>query len=461
MTKSEMITDLRAKRQELAKRGHALIDKAEVEKRSLTKLEERDFARIEQEITEFDQRIDELIGQVEADAASASLQRKYAPKTNGDNTMSASSRMPGRWSVGNEESVYRQDGQHSYFRDLFYARSKGDADAADRLRRNNEQRALTGNITGNGSDFVPPLYLEDQFIAYARPGRVTADLTVNQPLPPGTDQLILPKVNTGSAVAVQTTQNSPVEQQDLTTTSVASPVTTIAGAQTLSLQLIEQSPISVVDQVVLADLAADYAMKLDQQVLSGTGTGGQVTGILTLSGTNQITWSPTGTPTLAGAGGLYSALADGIQQIHTKRFLPATVIIMHPRRWAWLESQSDSANRPYVLPKAGMPLNALGVAGDVVAQGMVGEMLGLPVYVDANIPTNGGTATDQDSIVICRREDLVTWESNVRAEAFQQTYAQNMSVLVRLYNYMSFQPARYPQSISLITGTGLVTPTFE
>jgi len=59
-----------------------------------------------------------------------------------------------------------------------------------------------------------------------------------------------------------------------------------------------------------------------------------------------------------------------------------------------------------------------------------------------------------------RKEDLWLWESSIRAEAFAQTYANNMSIFVRLYNYMSFQPARFPQSISVISGTGLITSTF-
>jgi hypothetical protein len=56
--------------------------------------------------------------------------------------------------------------------------------------------------------------------------------------------------------------------------------------------------------------------------------------------------------------------------------------------------------------------------------------------------------------------DLMLWEGTVRAEAFNQTFAQNLSVFIRLYNYASFQPARYPQSISLISGAGLIAPTF-
>ena len=73
------------------------------------------------------------------------------------------------------------------------------------------------------------------------------------------------------------------------------------------------------------------------------------------------------------------------------------------------------------------------------SQGLVGQMLGLPVYVDALIPTNIGGGTNQDEIYLAKADDLWLWEGQVRAEAFQQTYANNLSVFVRLYNYASFQ----------------------
>ena len=307
-------------------------------------------------------------------------------------------------------------------------------------------------------EFVPPLWLEDQFIKYVRPGRITANLTTMGQVPPGTDSINIPKINTGTATAIQGTQNTGVQQTDLTTTSVSSPVQTIAGGQTVSLQLIEQSPLNI-DEIVLQDLAADYAKQLDTQVLSGTGGGGQVTGMLQQSGTNAITWTQA-TPALGGAGGLYAKIANAIQTIHTTRFLPPTHIIMHPRRWAWAESQSDGNNRPLVVPAAGGPWNVVGNMDGTNAQGYVGQVLGLPVFVDALIPITGGGGSNQDTVIVAKMDDIWLWEGTVKAEAFQQTYANQMSVFVRLYNYIAFQAGRYAQSISLITGTGAVTPAF-
>lgn len=446
MDKRSMIADLLAKRSEKSAALAALVDTAKTEARALTDAESGTFDAAETEIRALDARVAELDEQVRADDAAAEMQKRYTASVK----------------VTSEPEIYRSGvGGRSYFRDLHLARNKGDRDALDRLSRNDRGRAADpefraiSTTNGAGGEFVPPLWLEDQFVKFARPGRITANLTPTHPLPPGTDSINVPKVNTGTAVAVQTTQNSAVQVTDLTTTSISSGISTIAGGQTVSLQLMEQSPLNI-DDLVLADLAAAYAQALNLQVLSGSGTAGQQTGILTLGGTNSVAFT-SASPTL---GLLYSKLAGAIQQIHTKRFLPPDTIIMHPSRWAWCLAALDGQSRPLVVPDASGPWNAAGNAGAVASQGFVGHIMGLPVYVDATIPTNLGAGTNQDTIIVARMADLMLWESNVRAEAFAQTYANQMSVFVRLYNYASFQPARYPASISVIGGTGLVAPSF-
>jgi HK97 family phage major capsid protein len=442
-----MIADILAKRGALKTELDGLVDKAGAEKRSLTDDETARFDAGEAEIRAFDERVKELDAQVKADDAAADMAKRYAPKP-GDG-------------VKSEPEIYRSGvGGQSYFRDLHLARTKGDRDAADRLVRNNkgraEQRAIN-TTNGTGGEFVPPLWLESEFVKLARPGRITANLTPTFPLPAGTDSINVPKVSTGTAVAVQATQNTGVQQTDLATTSIASTVTTVAGGQTVSLQLIEQSPLNI-DDIVLGDLAADYARQLNTLVLNGSGTSGQPTGIMTLAGTNAVDVPTAG----FNATVLYSKVAGAIQSIHTNRFLPPDTIIMHPRRWAWLLAQVDTTGRPLVVPSANSPMNGYANQGDVNSQGYGGTMLGLPVYVDALIPVNltADAGTNEDAIIVARMADLMLWESHIRAEAFEQTYANQMSVFIRLYNYASFQAGRYPKSISVITGGGLTQPTF-
>lgn len=445
-----LIETLFERRGVLTKELDKTLQPANTEKRNLTEAESAEFDRIKADIIATDERIAELAEIDKREADAAELQKRYSGPS---------------VQVISEPQVYQRGKTDTqFFRDLWLANQRGDRDALERLRRNNEQvadakkqRAIS-TTTNQGGEFVPPLWLEEDYVKFARAGRITANLCRRGVVPPGTNSINIPKINTGTATAPVSSQNSAIQNTDLTTTSVSSPVITIAGGQTVSLQLIEQSPLNI-DEIILQDLAADYAVKLNTQVLSGSGSSGQATGLLTLSGTNSVTWTQA-TPALGGPGGMYPKVANGLQQIHTKRFLPPTAIIMHPVRWAWAESQVDNNGRPLVVPASGGAFQMLANLDEQVSEGLVGTMLGLPVYVDAVIPTNGGTGANQDSILVTKADDLWLWEGEVRAEAFAQTYAQNMSVFVRLYNYVSFQPARYAPSTSVITGTGAVAPTF-
>lgn len=355
--------------------------------------------------------------------------------------------------VGAEPETYRRGGRQSYFRDLVHAQLFGSREAVDRLARNDqEQRALTTTDGGIG-EFVPPLWLVQEFIRLARAGRIIADQIRQQPLPTGTDVINLPRLATGTATAEQTSQNTAVQNTDATSNSVAANVATLAGQQVVSLQLIEQSPINI-DDILLADLAADYSTKLDVFVINNNAAG--KLGLLNVSGINAVTYTDA-SPTVAE---LYPKVADSIQQVATGRFLAAQKIFMHPRRWAWFTAAVDTAGRPLVIPMANMPQNVLAAMGDVVAEGFVGMLQGLPVYQDPNIPINLGAGTNEDRIITARTDDIILFEGNPRAESFRETKADQLSVLLRFYNYAALHSARYPKAISVISGTGLITPTF-
>jgi hypothetical protein len=87
-------------------------------------------------------------------------------------------------------------------------------------------------------------------------------------------------------------------------------------------------------------------------------------------------------------------------------------------------------------------------------------MLGLPVYTDPNIPTNTGAGTNQDPVFVLRREDVYLYESALRMQSFDATYADSAGVLFRAFAYSAAIPDRYGPSVNVVNGTGLVTPTF-
>jgi hypothetical protein len=140
--------------------------------------------------------------------------------------------------------------------------------------------------------------------------------------------------------------------------------------------------------------------------------------------------------------------------------MPPTAIFMHPRRWASILAASDTASRPLVTPYA--PQNAVGDFGGVVSQGLVGSMQGLPVYVDANIPSTLGSGTNEDRIIIVRTDECFVYEesSGPYLETFRDVGSGTLTVRFRLHNYWAQINERRPKAISVIAGTGLVTPTF-
>lgn len=294
-----------------------------------------------------------------------------------------------------------------------------------------------------------------QFIELARAGRAYANLANSQPLPPGTDSINIPKVATGTATAVQNGDNTAVQETDLTDTFINAPVRTIAGQQDVAIQLLDQSPVSF-DQVIFRDLVADYATKVDLQVISGSGSAGQVTGVRGTSGITTVTYTDA-SPTVAK---LYSKIADAVQRVHTQRFMAPTVIVMHPRRWAYLMAASDSNGRPLVVPDSGNPMNAIGTLGAVASQQVVGQMHGLPVVTDPNIPTTLGAGTNEDVIHVLRASDLLLYESGIRSRVLPEVGSGTLTVRLQVYGYIAFTGARYPASVVEIGGNGLVAPAF-
>jgi HK97 family phage major capsid protein len=355
--------------------------------------------------------------------------------------------------------VYRRGSGESFFLDLARSVTSNDRTVHQRLADHQEEQRANSRVTGAGGEFVPPLWLIDQFAPLARPARAFADVMTNLDLPVGTDSINVPKIATGSLVGWQSADNAAVASQDLTTTSVPAPVLTLAGQVDISQQLLDQSPIAF-DEAIFGDLTADLNRQLDVSLIGGAGTSGTPTGVYNTAGVNSVTFT-SASPTLAL---LYSKLAGAIQTVETTRFLPPEVIVMHPRRWAWILTQADTQGRPMVVPDAGNPQNAAGVLTDVAAQAKVGTLLGLPVVVDPSIPTTstgsaltGGT---QDVIFVGRFSDAYLYEGPLMARAIPSVNSGTLGVRLQVYKYVAFTAARYPQSFAVIGGTGLSAPSF-
>lgn len=343
---------------------------------------------------------------------------------------------------------------NSFFKDIVSAKLDNGRDAIERLLRHDAEARALNETAGTGGEFVYPLWMMDAWVKLARASRPTADACNSQPLPDDTNSINLPTVSTGTTTAVQSDGGS-VSSTDMGTSSVTATVKTIAGQQDIARQLLDRSTPGI-DQVIFDDLTRDYATKLDVQVLNGSGAGANATGILNVASINTSTYTDA-TPTV---GELYSKLADIIQKIHANRFLPPEAFVMHPVRWGWILAALDTTNRPLVTPYA--PFNATGILERVASENVVGNMLGLPVIVDASIPTTLGAGTE-DAIICARFSDLYLFEQpapGVNVRTYEEVLSGNLQIRFQVWGYFAFLGNRYAKSIGKVTGTGLIAPVF-
>ncbi|MGI5232867.1 phage major capsid protein [Actinoallomurus sp. CA-142502] len=495
----QQLAELLTKRAALKTELDAVLAKPTEEKRNLTDEETKTFGEKRDAIKALDTdaeglqaRIAELEEIEQRSEKANELQAKYGQDKPGTEARRASG-----VKVTREPLTYERGNGHSYFLDLAKAQLRNDAGAAERLQRHaaeldvemparearrreraeNEMRGLDAELRargeirngqasafekrvnpnrtdGQGGYFVPPLWLIDEYVDLPRFGRAFANTVRNMQLPAGTDSINVPKIATGTATGVQTADAGNVTSQDMTDTFVSANVRTIAGQQDVAIQLLDQSPASF-DEIVFADLIADYNMRLDTQCLNGSGSSGQLLGVLNVSGINAVTYTDA-SPTLPL---MYPPLMKSLSQVAKNRKMMPSAVFMTPSRWFWAASQLDSQNRPLILPETNAPFNplALQTGGDV--EGPVGRLLNFPIIADGNIPTNLGAGTNEERIITTRTSDLYLWEGSMRTRVLQEVLSGTLQVRFQVYNYAAFMPNRRPEAISVISGTGVIAPT--
>ncbi|MEO2114518.1 MAG: phage major capsid protein, partial [Acidimicrobiales bacterium] len=310
--------------------------------------------------------------------------------------------------------------------------------------------------TASFAGLVVPQYLTELAAELARAGRPFANLCTSLPLPVDGMSINISRVTTGSTAAVQATENSAVSETDLDDTLLTVSIRTIAGQQDVSRQALDRG--TGVDAIIMADLSGAIATALDAGCLYGDGTSGALLGLNNITGKNDVTYTDA-SPTVAE---LYPKLLDAIQQINSNRYAGPDLIIMHPRRAAWMQAAVDGNDRPLVVPVANVPQNTMGV-GPTAGYGLNGlQVAGLPVVVDANISTTGGASNTEDSIFVVRREDMLLFESAGAPSMVRmdQTLGGQLTVKIVAFQYAAAVFGRAPAAISKVSGTGLIAPSF-
>ena len=449
----KLLDQLIAERSEISAMQTALVNRAADEVRDLTEEEDKNLADFQTRASELDRRIEDLRTMQEA-TLKADAMRAEVRAMNAENPTEEPA--TGQAVVKEEPLTYRQDNQNevSFVKDFIDSVVSKDVAASERIQRHQQEMLVTrDSSTSNFAGLVVPSYLVDLAAPLARAGRPFADQCRNLPLPDSGMTLNISRVTTGSSAAVQAAENDAVSETDIDDTLLTSNISTVASGQQLSRQAMERG--TGIDALVTGDMASAMSTTLDNQLINGSGSSGQLLGISQVTGINAVTYTD-GSPTVAE---FYPKLLDAIQQINSNIYRAPDLIVMHPRRLAWLQAGVDGNSRPLVLPQTNVPQNAMGT-GPVAGYGNTGSQIaGIPIVTDANIRTDLGAGTE-DAVYVVSRSDMLLFEDGDMMMRMDETAGLNLTLTLVMYSYVGFVPGRYPAAISAITGTGLIAPSF-
>jgi hypothetical protein len=322
-----------------------------------------------------------------------------------------------------------------------------------------EKRVEPNRTDGYGGYFIPPLWLPEEYIPGLRAHLVAAGLCRQLDLPPGTDSINIPKLANLTAVGYQTADAAGVVSQDWTDTFVQANVKTAAGQSDVALQLLEQSPNGITDEVITTDLMSAYNQFVDQQVISGDGlntgqlNGGHIQGLYNGSGgsawsnANSVTWT-SGTPKPYSFVQVAGAMAS---QIARTRFDAENFkLVLHGRRWFWYSTGLDGNDRPLGESPNGGPYNVSSlIESGMQAEGLVGTLPSVanaPVYIDDNIGTTDttGGGSNQDYAIAALWDDMWLFMGDLRTNVYKEVLSGSLGVRFQVTRPPSF-PSSSPE----------------
>ena len=303
----------------------------------------------------------------------------------------------------------------------------GDGDvAAARGRLDREHRYLMS--TGNGAGFATYGWVGSLMDTAARIEGKLTDLVTMHTAPDYGLTLRVP-VQTSPSVEAVTAEGTTITNTSITTSYQDSAVVMLAGEVEVTQALLDRG--DQVDEHIAADLGRALALTLDQQILSGTGTG-QLTGLLNLSGITETSYTDA-TPTVPEYRAAVWTLARDVQ---VASGLDPDTLVTGPTRHSWLWSGTASNSR-----------QMLGI--DLPAK---------PVAV-GSVPTNLGAGTNEDRLLVWRKDRVHLHMTPVRFRAvIDDAVSGNLAVRLQAYA-MAFLHVTRPSAVGVLKGTGCIVPT--
>ena len=331
--------------------------------------------------------------------------------------------------VRSEAELYRPDGDHFFFRDLFESQLAGDMEARDRLDRHNLQ-TRTAATTGGSAGIMPPTWLVNEFAELAHGSRPVADTIRRIPI---TDAkpVTIGKQATGAIVTDQVNENDPPADGGFTANTLVTVPKTKTGKVDVSRQLLDGSN-PAIDGLIFTDCMGAYAENIE--AMCWTAMLAMVGGTLAYNGTLDLTVAGNNIPDGVVIGGTF---------VRTQRKAPPSVVFMSENMWGNAMLEKDLQGRPLVVSGWAGPANARGI-GDAITYGHVaGQLAGLPV-----VPSWAG----QDVMYVVKSDDVLLLESATFNFRYEEVLGPE-SIRLGVWGYAAIVTDRYPKAWAKITVT--------
>ena len=424
----------------------ATLTRAVTEDRDISEIELANIQALKLEVEKLDERINQIAEIELRNSANAEIAAKVDSQVE--------SRNIGGARVISEEATYHNRSKNDFLADAIAAEFGGSYEARDRIARYQREVLETRDSgTSNFAGLVVPQYLVDSFAGLRRGGRPTLDVSVNSALPAQGMTLNIGRLTTGVTSYVQASENTAPTESSPDDTLLTINVNTVASMFDLSKQAVLRG--TGIETQLLGDAVRSYQTKVDALALNGSGSSGEHRGILNTSGINAVTYTDA-SPTYAE---FFPKLVQAITDISSNFFGGATHIIMHPSLAGCLMRALDGSNRPQFTSLLGNPQNAAGTFQRPAYDLGGFQILGIPVVLDASMPVNLGTGTNETAVIVGNFDESYIFEDNSGTPLYVRFEQPDGNIAIRtvVFGFSAYTAGKYPAAFSAITGTGLIT----
>ena len=264
--------------------------------------------------------------------------------------------------------------------------------------------------TTDNAGLVPTRQLTTVINGLANNTRSAIDAISTGALPDAGMSFEIPKITTLPTVA-ETAEAGGPSNTDQASSYVTVSVKKYAGQQQFSVELFDRSsPLFITE--LMNNMAAQYAAATDKSVYTAIASGAT-------ADSTTIASYPT-------ASELLGVVSRGAASVYTNTQGFARNILMNTSQWANLMTLNDNGRPIYA---AAQPQNAGGVVGPTSIRGNV---MGLDLYVSANVAT--ANDTDKDDSILITNPTAYTWYESPQYQLRADVIASG-EILVAMYGY--------------------------